>query len=217
MLWKSYHDTFSDVLGQINPVQVYALCGCLYAAREQGATVFTCGNGGSAANASHLAQDLSKGTRAGFKGQPLRAISLCENVGAITAWANDVDYTAIFAEQLSRLATAGDVLIAISGSGKSENVLAAVWLANHRNLHTWGITGFDGGRLSELAHRCVHVPCDDMGMVEAAHSVVFHWVVNELRERFAGDRRRPSVMDGANDPASYQATGSPSRFDSGIS
>lgn len=195
MYWEAYRNDLYAALRAIDPVQIHALADCLYAARERGATVFTCGNGGSAAGASHLAQDLSKGTQAGFKGKPLMAISLCDNIGTITAWANDADYGVIFAEQLANLATAGDVLIAISGSGNSENVCHAVWMANHRDLRTWGITGFNGGRLSELAHRCIHVPCNDMGMVEAAHSTVFHWVVEELRERFAGDAGGLSIMD----------------------
>ena len=186
MLWKTYRDSLCDVLRRINPVDILSLTGALFAAREDGHTVFTCGNGGSAANASHLAQDLSKGTQAWTTGKPMRAISLCDNVGAITAYANDAAYEIVFAWQLANLARAGDVLIAISGSGSSSNVLSAVKRANAHDLRTWGITGFDGGRLIELAHRHIHVPCDDMGMVEAAHAAVFHWLVDELRQRFMG-------------------------------
>ena len=197
MLWTSYRDDLCAVLRKIDPVQVLSLAGALFAAREDGHTVFICGNGGSAANASHLAQDLSKGTEAWKTGKPLRAISLCDNVAAITAWANDVNYGVVFAEQLGNLARAGDILIAISGSGNSENVLSAVWAANHTDLRTWGICGFDGGRLSELAHRHVHVPCNDMGMVEAAHSAVFHWLADELRQRFIDSGPRLSIVDDA--------------------
>ena len=196
MLWTSYRDTLYDVLHKVNPVDLSALADALYAARERGATVFTCGNGGSAANASHLAQDLSKGTEACKHGKPLRAISLCDNVGAITAWANDTGYADIFCAQLHMLAQPQDILIAISGSGNSQNVYRAVRWAHTLDLRTWGIVGFGGGKLMRLAHRHVHVPCDDMGMVEAAHAAVFHWVVDELRGRFQDVKVGLSIMDG---------------------
>lgn len=200
MHWDEYRLDVDKALRAVDPAFLYALAGSLFAAWEKGRTVFTCGNGGSASAASHLAQDLAKGTEAWRTDKPLRAIALTDNVGAITAWANDTSYDAVFAEQLANLAQAGDVLIAISGSGNSENVLQAVWWANRKGLRTWAVCGFDGGKLKGLAHRHVHVPCQDMGMVEAVHSVLFHWLVQHLRALFAGEQAGLSIIDGGRLP-----------------
>jgi len=183
MFWEQYTAQVREALDTINNPSIYALVLSLQQAREAGATVFTCGNGGSASAASHLAQDLSKGTIGG--GHPrLRAICLADSIPSVTAWANDVDYGCIFSEQLLTFGQPNDVLIAISGSGNSPNVLNAVIAANTLGMRTWGIVGFDGGELIDTAHRCVHVKCNDMGMVEAAHGVLFHWLVDVLKEGF---------------------------------
>jgi D-sedoheptulose 7-phosphate isomerase len=180
--WKSYLEDVYRAALRIDRSSVSALAEDLLTVWREGRTVFTCGNGGSASNASHLAQDLSKGTR--LPGVlPLRTISLCDNVSALTAWANDQSYAAIFAEQIHTLGQAGDLLIAISGSGNSQNILVAVSMARALGLRTWGVTGFDGGKLLDRADRCVHVPCDDMGQVEAVHAILFHWLVDEVKER----------------------------------
>jgi len=181
--WNNY---LSDVLLSARGVyemSVSALASDLLTAWTEGLTVFTCGNGGSASSASHLAQDLSKGTRiAGVP--PLRTICLCDNVSALTSWANDDGYEDIFLEQLRPFAQPCDLLIAISGSGNSDNILNVVEFAkSHWGMRTWGITGFDGGVLLKIAHHCVHVPCDDMGQVEAIHAILFHWLVDEVRKR----------------------------------
>ena len=162
-----------------------ALAGSLFASWHAGRIVFTCGNGGSASAASHLAQDLSKGTI--VEGAPrLRAVCLCDSVPTVTAWANDDGYEHIFAEQLATMGRPGDTLIAISGSGNSPNVVQAVYAAHDLGLRTWGITGFGGGKLIQIAHRCVHVKSDDMGMVEAVHGIVFHWLIGALLDQQAG-------------------------------
>ena len=181
MDWNTYLVDAGEALRSVHPGSVYGLARSLRNARENGRTVFTCGNGGSASTASHLAQDLSKGTL--LPNRPrLRALCLCDSLPGLTAWANDEGYEHVFAEQLKSLGRPGDVLIAISGSGNSKNVLHAITAAHHLNMRTWGITGFDGGTLLTLAHRCIHVACDDMGMVEAAHGVIFHWLIGALRE-----------------------------------
>ncbi len=164
------------------------LCDAIWQAYESGRFVFLCGNGGSAANASHFCEDLGKGILPADwlqRGEcrRLKAISLTDNVPYILAWANDTGYERIFVEQLKNLASAGDLLIAISGSGNSENVVRAVRWANEHGLKTFAAVGYDGGRLKRLAHGCLHVPSQDMGMVEAVHSAVFHWVVDQLRAR----------------------------------
>jgi D-sedoheptulose 7-phosphate isomerase len=101
------------------------------------------------------------------------------------AIANDLSYEHVFVEQLKNLASPGDLLIAISGSGNSPNVLRAVAWASANGLATYGITGFSGGKLKAQAQHGLHVPIDDMGIVESIHLTVFHWVIDDLYRRFA--------------------------------
>jgi D-sedoheptulose 7-phosphate isomerase len=164
------------------------LADAIWHAYQSGRFVFLCGNGGSGANASHFCEDLGKGMLPEAwldrdECRRLKVISLTDNVPYILAWANDTGYERIFVEQLKNLASAGDLLIAISGSGNSENVVRAVEWAKRHGLSTFGVVGYDGGRLMRLADESLHVPSHDMGMVEAVHGAVFHWVVDELRAR----------------------------------
>ncbi|MDH3214355.1 MAG: SIS domain-containing protein [Myxococcales bacterium] len=158
----------------------------LYAGFEQGRTVFLVGNGGSAANASHFGQDLAKGTLSSMSAtRRFRVVPLTDNIGFITALANDEGYDSIFEQQLRNLAASGDLLVAISGSGNSPNVIRAAEYARSIGMTVIGVTGFDGGKLKALADVSVHIPVDDMGMTEALHGVVFHLAMCRLRERLA--------------------------------
>ena len=158
----------------------------LYAGFEQGRTVFLIGNGGSAANASHFGQDLAKGTLSSMSAtRRFRVVPLTDNIGFITALANDEGYDSIFEQQLRNLAASGDLLVAISGSGNSPNVIRAAEYAHSIGMTVIGVTGFDGGKLKALADVSVHIPVDDMGMTEALHGVVFHLAMCQLRERLA--------------------------------
>ena len=158
----------------------------LYAGFEQGRTVFLIGNGGSAANASHFGQDLAKGTLSSMSAtRRFRVIPLTDNIGFITALANDEGYDSIFEQQLRNLAASGDLLVAISGSGNSPNVIRAAEYARSIGMTVIGVTGFDGGKLKALSDVSVHIPVDDMGMTEALHGVVFHLAMCRLRERLA--------------------------------
>ncbi len=158
----------------------------LYAGFEQGRTVFLIGNGGSAANASHFGQDLAKGTLSSMSAtRRFRVIPLTDNIGFITALANDEGYDSIFEQQLRNLAASGDLLVAISGSGNSPNVIRATEYARSIGMKVIGVTGFDGGKLKALSDVSVHIPVDDMGMTEALHGVVFHLAMCRLRERLA--------------------------------
>ena len=158
----------------------------LYRGFEEERTIFLVGNGGSASAASHFGQDLAKGTLSSMSAKRrFRVIPLTDNIGFITALANDEGYESIFEQQLRNLAREGDLLVAISGSGNSPNVLRAVEYAHSIGMTTIGITGFDGGKLRALARESVHVPIDDMGMCEAVHGVVFHAAMCFLRERLA--------------------------------
>jgi D-sedoheptulose 7-phosphate isomerase len=180
---KEYLERVRGLLDAL-PAQAERFVDVLFEAFERGSTVFLAGNGGSAANASHFGQDLAKGTLASMEARRrFRVVPLTDNIGFITALANDEGYEAIFEQQLRNLARPGDLLVAISGSGNSPNVLRAVSYARSIGMKTIGVTGFDGGKLKQIADEGVHIPVDDMGMTEALHSVVFHLAMSQLRER----------------------------------
>ena len=180
-MWTEYCRAVQTALEATQTSSVCALARSVSVAWTNDRTIYTCGNGGSASTASHLAQDLSKGTLT--PGQlRIRTFCLCDSIPSLTAWANDDCYDYVFAQQLRGLGRPGDLLIAISGSGNSPNILEAVRAAHKLDMRTWGVTGFDGGQLLSLAHRCVHVPCQDMGQVEAAHGILFHWLIGAVRD-----------------------------------
>src|SRR6516162_8888259 len=173
---------------QINAAEVKALADAIYDCYQHRRMVFLCGNGGSGSNASHVCEDLGKGTLSrdttGDDGKNrLRVLSLTDNTPYILAWGNDEGFERVFVEQLRNLANPGDLLIAISGSGNSPNILRAVEWANRNKLATFGCTGFSGGKLKNLAQKCFHVALDDMGMVESIHLTAFHWIVDILHAR----------------------------------
>jgi D-sedoheptulose 7-phosphate isomerase len=175
---------------QINAADVRRLADAIYDCYQQGRFVFLCGNGGSGSNASHFCEDLGKGTlrREDFdndRKKRLRILSLTDNTPYILAWGNDEGFERVFVEQLKNLASPGDLLIAISGSGNSANVLRAVEWANRNGLKTFGCTGFSGGKLRGLAQQSLHVPLDDMGIVESIHLTAFHWIVDNLYARIS--------------------------------
>lgn len=148
---------------------------------RRGSTIFIVGNGGSAATASHFACDLAKGTQ--VKGMPaFRVISLSDNVPLMSAWANDTNYDRIFAEQLSTLVRPEDIIIAISASGNSPNILAAARMAKKSGAITLALTGQDGGKLSQLADFIIYVPSKCIEQVEDAHLVIAHSLCVVLRE-----------------------------------
>jgi len=185
MHWEMYLRRFHAALEATYPERLTALARSILDATEARRTVYTCGNGGSASTASHLAQDLAKGTLIRGSPHPIRALCLCDSIPNLTAWANDEGYERVFSEPLRLIGQPGDLLIAISGSGNSPNVLQAVEAAHELGMETWGVTGFDGGKLMRLARHVLHVPCMDMGTVEAAHGVIFHWLVGYLHEALA--------------------------------
>ncbi len=184
----SYFERCSTELHKLNQSDIKSLADSIFEAYQTGACVFICGNGGSGANASHFCEDLGKSTLrpTDFENDSvkrLKVLSLTDNTPYILAWANDEGYDRIFVEQLKNLAGPDDVLVAISGSGNSPNVLRAVDWANKHNMKTCGITGFDGGLLRQTASTSIHVPLDDMGLVESIHLVIFHWILDDVYGR----------------------------------
>jgi D-sedoheptulose 7-phosphate isomerase len=143
---RDYLDRVCREIQRLEMSQIERLSGLIEAAYHAGRFVFICGNGGSGANASHLCEDLAKCTLRDFENQKrLKVLSLTDNTAGIMAWANDEGFDRIFVEQLKNLASPGDMLLAISGSGNSPNILKAVEWANRNGLTTVGVTGFDGG------------------------------------------------------------------------
>ena len=182
---KQYMDDFRGELQKMNLDEVKAMEDAIYDAYVSGKTVFIIGNGGSGANASHLCEDLGKGTLTDFENQKrLRVISLTDNTPYILAWGNDEGYDRVFVEQLKNLAEPGDLVLAISGSGNSPNIITAIEWAKAKGLKTFGITGYDGGKLLRMADQNFFVKSFNMGVVEAVHGVAFHYLIDALRERF---------------------------------
>ena len=185
---RQFLSRVAEEFARIDEHEIKALAEAIHDCYVHGRTVFICGNGGSGSNASHFCEDLGKGTlrREDFdddRKKRLRVLSLTDNTPYILAWGNDEGFERVFIEQLKNLARPGDLLIAISGSGNSPNVLRAVEWANRNDMKTFGCTGFSGGRLRGLAQRGLHVPLDDMGIVESIHLTAFHWVVDDLHRR----------------------------------
>lgn len=169
----SYFVQMSRTLEQLPLAPLQQIADALWDAYERDATIFVCGNGGSAATASHFVCDLSKWTIQA-QARRVRAIALTDNVPLITAWSNDQNYADVFVEQLKALYRDGDVIVAISGSGNSPNVVRAVEWGNAVGAVTVGITGFDGGRLHQIAQIGLHINNSFMPQVEDIHSTICH-------------------------------------------
>ncbi len=180
----------AEELHRINPDQVQDLADQMYECYLHGKTIFVIGNGGSGSNASHFCEDIGKGTlrRKDFDDDTkkrFRILSLTDNTPYILAWGNDEGFDRVFVEQLKNLANEADLLIAISGSGNSANVLKAVEWANRHRMKTFGCTGFEGGKLRTMAQNSLHIDLSDMGIVETLHLAAFHWVVDDLYRRLS--------------------------------
>jgi D-sedoheptulose 7-phosphate isomerase len=173
---RQYLGYVQSVLKGISPAEVGRFVQTLLKARSRGSSIFFIGNGGSAATASHFANDLAVGTNAYDK--PFRAQSLTDNVAMITALGNDFGYEEIFVRQLRVLGKRDDVLVAISASGNSPNLLRAFEHAKSAGITTVAITAFDGGQLKASADEGIHVPTGpkEYGPAEDAHMVLDHLV-----------------------------------------
>ena len=181
-------------LDRVSRDEIQQMAEVLYGAWTEEKFVYIFGNGGSGTTATHMSEDLGKSSlrEADLKDESkkrLKVMSLTDNLGWILAVANDLDYDQIFLQQLMNYGRSGDVAIGISGSGNSANVLNAIDWGNRHGLKTFGLTGFDGGKLRGLAQSGLHVPLDDMGMVESIHLALFHWVLNDVFARINGEGR----------------------------
>ncbi len=189
-----YLNDLQNALNAVSKETVQQIAETLIDARDRGACVFVFGNGGSASTASHWACDLAKGTldeKDVAAGPPLRVVSLTDNNALITAWANDLSYEDIFAEQLRSLAQEGDVAVGVSASGMSENVLRAARLAKEIGCRVVGVTGFGGGELARVSDIAFVVDSSDYGVVEDLHLTLNHI----LRLILYMDRRKASSAE----------------------
>ncbi|NCO68615.1 MAG: SIS domain-containing protein [Nitrospirae bacterium] len=174
--FKRYSRELFSILNGIDAAEFASFIEVLKKSYEDDAQVFVCGNGGSASNASHLACDINKGVSYGRK-KRFRMISLSDNIPTIMAYANDVSYDDIFMEQLKNYMNPNDLLIGISGSGNSENILKAIRYGNENGAMTFGICGYGGGKLKDIAQKFLVVNSEDMQKVEDAHLIIFHTVM----------------------------------------
>ena len=177
---KEYVDNVSRVLSALPLPDLARAINLLDVALDERKQVFLAGNGGSAATASHMANDLMLGVaKAGSQG--IRAIALSDGIPTITAIANDEGYDEIFASQLSVLGQPGDLLILISGSGNSPNVLRAAEVASNKGMETIGFLGKGGGKLASMVDIPVTVPSNDYGHVEDVHMAFDHLITSFFR------------------------------------
>lgn len=178
---SAYLDQWARAARSIDLDAVERAAGILVEAYAARVGVYSCGNGGSAAVADHLQCDHLKGVRTGTDLLP-RVISLSSNVDLVTAIANDIGYEEVYAFQLQSHSRPGDVLVAISSSGRSANIVHALRWARAHELCTIALTGFDGGQARQLADVAVHVDCSNYGIVEDLHQTVMHTIAQFVRQ-----------------------------------
>lgn len=175
----SYFIKLHKILETIDHKSIDRAVSLIAAAWDQGKQIISLGNGGSSLTALHYINDWNKSVF--MHGQrPFRGRSLIDNIGLVMAYANDMSFEDMFMEQLRNVLQPGDLLIAISGSGNSENVLRAVRYANENNSVTLGLCGYDGGLLKDLVQHCVWINIDDMQLVEDIHAIFGHIVMQSL-------------------------------------
>jgi D-sedoheptulose 7-phosphate isomerase len=177
---KSYFDEVGNMLEAISSSQLQQVLFILEKAYRDNRRVFIMGNGGSAATASHFALDLAKNTISG-NCHRLRVLSLTDHVPLITAWSNDYGYEHIFSEQLANLVEAGDVVVGISASGNSLNVINACYLAKQEDATTIGLLGANGGKMKELVDAYVLAPGQNIEQEEDAHMILTHVITRHMR------------------------------------
>lgn len=179
---KEYFASLEEVFAHLDYAVIDRMTDAIWANYEQDRALYVFGNGGSAALASHFACDIGKGTVAPGR-KRLRTVALTDNVPLITALANDLAYKDIFSEQLAGLAQKNEIVLAITGSGNSPNVVQGLEEARKLGLQTLVLTGFAGGRVKALADLCFIVPSDNMQHIEDAHLCATHAIFRAIRQR----------------------------------
>ena len=176
---SQYFEKEKATLDAIKKEDLNTLMNVLMDAKDEGRTIFIMGNGGSAATASHYVCDFNKGISYG-KDRMFKFICLNDNIPTMTAYANDLSYADVFVGPLRNFMQKGDIVIGISGSGNSENVVRAIQYANDNGGISVGITGYSGGKVKQMSRYNVHVPVDDMQITEDLHMVLDHCMMKIL-------------------------------------
>ena len=183
---KKYLQTVSSTLDSIPIEKIDKIINVLIDAYRNKKQIFLFGNGGSAATASHFACDLGKGT-ASSSNKRFKVYSLADNIPMMTAWANDTDYEFIFSQQMENFLEKGDIAFALSGSGNSKNVLAALKLARDKGAFNIGLTGYAGGRMKDLCDIYIIVPSNNMQQIEDVHLILCHVIFSRIRDQLLVD------------------------------
>ena len=187
---REYLETVGSLLARLPERDVEAAIDLLWDNYREGRRVVFCGNGGSAATASHLPADFQKNMFLDG-GRPWECLSLVDSIPLLTAWGNDTEYANVFAGQARTWLRPNDLLVAISGSGNSPNVLSAVEAAHEAGAITLGWSGYGGGKLAKTVHYPVVVDSHNMQMVEDVHMVLGHVVYSALRDRLLAEKAAP--------------------------
>lgn len=182
---KNYIKTLQGVLDQLDHSAINSVLNLLVQATEKGKTIYIFGNGGSAATASHFQNDFNKGISE-YTEKKFRFQCLNDNIATVLAIANDISFDEIFRFQLDGRLQEGDLVIAISGSGNSKNVLYAAEYAKKQGNMVIGMTGFNGGQLKEICDVCLHAPINSMQITEDIHMIFDHLMMSVLYETLAG-------------------------------
>ena len=180
--FSNYTKRINMAFSKIDQSSIDKVLSVLNQSFESGARIWIAGNGGSAATASHFATDLSRCKNSKY--ETIKGISLCDNSGLITAISNDFGYEYIFSRQLSNLATSGDLLIVLSASGNSKNILEVLEWAKNNQVKTIALTGFDGGEANKIADISIHIPTEigDYGVAEDTHSIICHFLSSQFKK-----------------------------------
>lgn len=180
---QRYLARLRKALDSLDPKPIVLLEKKLSKALARGTQVFFAGNGGSAATASHVACDLGKTILIGKAKKGIRALCLSDNIPLLTAWGNDVGYDSVFSEGLKNFARKGDIFIPISASGNSRNILTAITVAKKMGVITFGMLGFNGGKVKHMLDNYCLVKSNDYGVVEDIHMMVFHLITDHLKTK----------------------------------
>ena len=179
---RLYFEKFASLVPLLPYEAMDRIVELIVRACRQDCTIFVFGNGGSAASASHMICDLNKGATQASTNSRIKALALTDNVPLLTAWANDLSYERVFAEQLRNFVRPGDVVLALSCTGNSPNVLAGIRTAREMGAVTAALAGFGGGAMKALCHVCAVVPCDNMQIIEDFHQAMLHSICSSVSQ-----------------------------------
>ena len=185
---EAYFDDVKDLLDRIDAREVETIVDSLLETWRHGRRVLLMGNGGSSSSVSHIVNDMQKNIHL-EAGRPLRTLCLSDCTPLMMAWANDTQWENIFAPQVECWAEPGDVVIGVSGSGNSMNVINGIEAANRAGAKTFGLAGYRGGKLKDVAQQCLVVPCDNMQRIEDVHMILLHVLFSALLERAKAEAR----------------------------